>query len=388
MRPELAISDAEYAKRLAALRGALEARDLPVAIVQGARNWYRDHAIRYLTGYDSPLAPSLLLVFRDGRAPVLLLRDADDLARARAATRIAEPVGCESLAAALVEQLRERRLEPRRIGIAGGECMGFSALDVLPADIARALDQAFPGSELVDVGGDLLASRMVRSDSEIALLREAAHVADIGAEIFLATVRQGVSERDLWSEIWHAMQQAGAEDLHISLCRGPASFWPHPPSDAVFAAGDIVSIELSPRVGGYFSQANRMCFVGEPNREWQDLAALAKAALATAIGAMRPGIAAKEVVASVSRLIGQSPLATMDVGGVHRIGHGCGISLDEGPFLTSASTISLRPNMTMACHPIIYLPYRHSLLMLGDYVRITEDGAEVLTRPQSTIPVV
>jgi len=44
--------------------------------------------------------------------------------------------------------------------------------------------------------------------------------------------------------------------------------------------------------------------------------------------------------------------------------------------------------MTMACHPIIYLPYRHSLLMLGDNIRVTESGAEVLTQPQSVIPVV
>jgi Xaa-Pro aminopeptidase len=82
-------------------------------------------------------------------------------------------------------------------------------------------------------------------------------------------------------------------------------------------------------------------------------------------------------------------LATMDVGGVHRIGHGVGTSLDEDPFLTSSSNALLVANSTMAMHPIIYLPYRHSLLMLGDYVRICQHGdPEILTTPQSLIPVV
>jgi len=177
-------------------------------------------------------------------------------------------------------------------------------------------------------------------------------------------------------------------DVHISMCRGPDSFWPHPPSDAVLRDGDIVSIELSPRVEGYFSQANRMCFVGHPAREWTELSQMAVEALEIAAAHMRPGVAAREVVAQVNDYVARSPLATMDIGGVHRIGHGCGLALDEGPFLSSSSETELRANMTMALHPIIYLPYRHSLLMLGDYIRITETGCERLSAPQSSVPVV
>ena len=103
---------------------------------------------------------------------------------------------------------------------------------------------------------------------------------------------------------------------------------------------------------------------------------------------MRPGVAARDVVKQVSAFVGKTHTATMDVGGVHRIGHGCGISIDEAPFLTSSSTEELQPNMTMALHPIMYLPYRHSILMLGDYVRVTDRGAEVMSTPQGEIPVV
>lgn len=381
--------DHEYEERSAQLRRALEPHRVSAVLIMGMRNWYRDHAIRYLTGYDSPVSPSfLLLSLGDMQASTLLIGDADDLERARAVSWVEDVRAEANSPEAVGAWLKKHASGCKRLGIAGGECMGFAALDVLPRDVRAAIATALPAAELVDVGGALQQTRTIRSAAELQVLREAARIADVGAQVFLATARAGVSERDLWSEIWYAMQIAGAEDLHMSMCRGPGSFWPHPPSDAVLSVGDILSVELSPRVSGYFAQANRMCFVGVNRREAQELSRLACESLNLAKSLMKPGTKAKDVVAGVSALVSRSPLATMDVGGVHRIGHGCGLAVDEGPFLTSSSSSELRPNMTMALHPMIYLPYRHSLLMVGDYVRITEDGVETLTEPQSAVPVV
>ena len=380
-------ADAEYASRLDRLRAALEPLAVDALLVQGSRNWYRDHAIRYLCGYDSPAGAALLYLPLRGGEPVLVISDEWDRERATQMARVGEVRAAGDIASEMREVLRSR-FAGRRLGVAGGECMGFTAMDVLPRDLLGAIREAAPAVELVDAGGALLTVRTLRSPVELEKLRRAGKLADVGARAFYATARAGVSERDLWSEIWHAMQTAGADDLHISFCRGPGSFWPHPPSDDVLTEGDIVSVELSPRIDGYFSQANRMCFVGGNGREWADLERLSIGALDLAKSLMKPGVKAKDVVAGVSALVAKSPLATMDMGGVHRIGHGCGIALDEGPFLTSGSSSVLQEDMTMALHPMIYLPYRHSLVMIGDYVRITGSGIEVLTEPQTAVPCV
>ena len=380
-------ADAEYASRLDRLRAALEPLAVDALLVQGSRNWYRDHAIRYLCGYDSPAGAALLYLPLRGGEPVLVISDEWDRERATQMARVGEVRAAGDIASEMREVLRSR-FAGRRLGVAGGECMGFTAMDVLPRDLLGAIREAAPAVELVDAGGALLTVRTLRSPVELEKLRRAGKLADVGARAFYATARAGVSERDLWSEIWHAMQTAGADDLHISFCRGPGSFWPHPPSDDVLTEGDIVSVELSPRIDGYFSQANRMCFVGGNGREWADLERLSIGALDLAKSLMKPGVKAKDVVSGVSALVAKSPLATMDMGGVHRIGHGCGIALDEGPFLTSGSSSVLQEDMTMALHPMIYLPYRHSLVMIGDYVRITGSGIEVLTEPQTAVPCV
>ncbi len=384
MAPALPAS--EFPARLERLERAFAPLDVTAVLVLGARNWYRDHAIRYIADYDNPRGASAIL-WRIGEAPPILLTDAaDDLARARRVSRVADVSAAPDLAAAVGEWVSTLPSSRLRLGLAGGECMGYTALEVLPRNIKAAIRAAAPQAELVDAGGALNGVRMIRSAAEIEMARGAAAIADIGAEAFLATARAGITEREVFAAIWHAMQRAGSDDVHISMCRGPGSFWPHPPSDAQLAPGDILSIELSPRIGGYFSQANRMCFIGAPSRETRALAALARGALDLALSMVKPGVEARSVVTAVSAYVARSPLATMDVGGVHRIGHGCGQALDEGPFLTSASTSVLQPNMTMALHPIIYLPYRHALLMLGDYVQVTNTGAVVLTRPQIEIP--
>jgi Xaa-Pro aminopeptidase len=355
-------------------------------VVIAERNWYRDHAVRYLTGYDCPVSPTVLLVPMQGDLS-LIVESVEEAERASEVSAVRDVRFAPDAFAAVLDWVAKHP-KLKRLGVAGGECMGFSALDVLPRHFGAQLRERFPAVEIADVGGNLAALRAIRTDREVAALREVSRIADVGAEAFLATMRAGVSERDVWSEIWYAMQCAGADDVHMSMCCGPRSFWPHPPSDAVFVPGDIVSVELSPRVSGYFCQSNRMCFVGTDGREWRELSKLATDALAIAVAEMRPGVAARDVVKHVSEFVGKTQLATMDVGGVHRIGHGCGICIDEGPFLTSSSMTELQTNMTMALHPIMYLPYRHSMLMLGDYVRVSDRGAEVMTRPQRDIPVV
>jgi len=375
----------EFAERLLRSRQVFSDRDVDAVVVLAERNWYRDHAVRYLTGYDCPISPTVLLLPMQGDL-VLIVESGEEAERAPDVSTVQDVRYAQDAFAAALDWIAASP-KLRRLGVAGGECMGFSALDVLPRDFGAQL-RGFPAIEVVDVGGDLAGLRAIRSEREVAALRQVSRLADVGAEAFLATMRAGVSERDLWSEIWYAMQCAGADDVHMSLCCGPRSFWPHPPSDAVFMPGDIVSVELSPRVSGYFCQSNRMCFVGTEGREWRELSRLATDALAIAVAEIRQGIAARDVVKHVSAFVDKTQLATMDVGGVHRIGHGCGICIDEGPFLTSSSATELQTNMTMALHPIMYLPYRHSMLMLGDYVRVSDRGAEVMTKPQREIPVV
>ncbi len=375
----------EYESRVQKVRKAMSEEGLDVLLILGSRQWYRDHYIHYIANYDVPDHPSMIVLPLDDE-PALLICDEWDLERARERTWIADVRSASDLAKDMVETLRSRRLGTGKVGIAGGEGLGYTALEAFPLNLYTAIKEAFPTVEMDSASQMMDKIRAIRSPREIEVLRKASKISDIGAEAFYATVREGISERELWTEIWYAMESAGAQDLHISISRGPGSFWPHPPSSARLSKGDVVCLEFSPRFHGYFTQANRMCIIGEMTREWRELCQMAIEVRDAAIESILPGVMACEVVERIVKLVAKSQLGTMDIGGAHRIGHGSGICLDEWPALTSVSRTVRQEGMSLAVHPIIYVPYLHSLFILGEYVLVTKDGHEVLTRRQAEIP--
>src|SRR6202044_2332973 len=146
-----------------------------------------DHAIRYLTGYDSPRGPSILLIPPDGKAPTLFIEDPEDIERARVVARNCQ-ISCEDdIATSVAARLARESIGKSGLGVAGGECMGFAALDVVPRRLVEAIRLNCPATQLVDVGAELLAIGMIRSPREIDMIREAARIANIGAEVFLTT---------------------------------------------------------------------------------------------------------------------------------------------------------------------------------------------------------
>ena len=374
----------EYQSRVQKIREAMTGEGMRALLIYGRRQWYLDHYIRYVANYDTPGRPSLILLPLEDE-PALLIGDEWDLERAREVTWIEDVRVATDLPSAAVDILTSRGLSSGKIGVAGAEGMGYAGLEVFPSNVYGAIRKAFPKMELDGASQIMDNIRAIRSPREIEVLRHASRLSDIGADIFYATVREGISERELWTEIWYAMESAGAQDVHCSMCRGPGSFWLHPATDHRLSKGDFVSVEFSPRYHGYFSQSNKMCIIGGMTREWEKLCRLAVEVRDASIALIRPGAVASTIVNEIVELVSGSQVGTMDMGGVHRLGHGSGPCLDEWPALTSKSETILQEGMSLAVHPIIYVPYIHSVLMLGEYVLVTRDGHEVLTTPQTEI---
>ena len=71
---------------------------------------------------------------------------------------------------------------PQRIGIEA---------DHLNLQLHQKIAGAFPGCELVDVSDAVMRQRMVKSDAEIALIKEGARIADLGGEAVKAAIQEG-----------------------------------------------------------------------------------------------------------------------------------------------------------------------------------------------------
>lgn len=168
------------------------------------------------------------------------------------------------------------------------------------------------------------------------------------------------------------------------------------PSDRLLKEGDIVNIDITCILNGFYGDASRMYMVGNVSDEAKKLVAVTKECLDKAIAAVRPF----EPVNNVGQAI--QPIAEAAGFSVVRdfVGHGVGTRFHHEPnvchYDVDEPTMILVPNMVFTIEPMINSG-AYSTKVLSDAwtavtkdgslsaqwehtIRVTETGAEVLTK--------
>ncbi|HEV2175285.1 MAG TPA: aminopeptidase P family N-terminal domain-containing protein, partial [Nitrospira sp.] len=217
-------------------------------------------SLRYFTGYTagietgpSPFSPLMgAFVWLAGEPPHLFLADMESSESVSPAVEVThfesytveKPLAAaEDLTAKLLTCLE--KLPASRIGIESED---------LPAGIFECLRSACPQIEFHDITSSLGRLRMVKDDDEIALLREALGLCDLGQEVTKKLARRGMTEVELFAEVRKGMEiKAGAWlPLLADLVSGPRTAQiGGPPSSRVIQEGDLIISDLVPRHRGY-----------------------------------------------------------------------------------------------------------------------------------------
>jgi Xaa-Pro aminopeptidase len=226
---------------------------------------------------------------------------------------------------------------------------------------------AMPGLALQRTQSVFDELRSVKDADEIALLRRAAHIHDVGYEAAMSAIRDGGVVGRAGLDIMTAMVDAGAESMQIS-----GSFTTL--SERRFKAGDVVDVDLWPgSFGGYRADSARNIFVGEPSDEAIRLYDLTRKAYQAAASAVRPGVSAEDVHRACQ--------AVIEEGGrkqVWKVGHGVGLNNGhEAPLLQAGNRRPLEAGMVFTIDPGVFIR-RDVPIHIEDTVLVTADGCENL----------
>jgi Xaa-Pro aminopeptidase len=232
----------------------------------------------------------------------------------------------------------------------------------------------------------------IKSDAEIALLRESSKWANLAHTLLQRYTRPGVTETEV-------AQRASAEATSAMLdAIGPIyraqSLWydgaaagyrgqighnaaiPHAlANNIVFAAGDVLVTGATAPVWGYHSELERTMVIGPPSDDQKRLFDHMVALLDLAFDAIRPGARCAEVDRAVRAYYDEHDLWPS---WRHHVGHAIGLRYHEGPFLDRGDDTEIRPGMVFTVEPGLYSAelggFRHS-----DTVAVTEDRLDFLT---------
>ncbi len=227
-------------------------------------------------------------------------------------------------------------------------------------------------------GGIIERFRVIKDEEEIGLIRNAIDVSLRAMNEVIKDIRPGMKENEVSAKFSYLLRLYGAEkeSFDTIVGAGPRGALPHGVAgDRAISEDDMVVIDFGVKKEGYDSDTTRTVKLGSPTSLEMEIYSIVKEAQKRAISAVKPGIKAKDL-----DKVARDYIMSKGYGSFfgHGLGHGVGLEIHEGPYISPTSEEELLPGMIITIEPGIYLPGRFGV-RIEDMVLITEDGGEVLT---------
>ncbi|MBU9712937.1 M24 family metallopeptidase [Evansella tamaricis] len=270
-----------------------------------------------------------------------------------------------------------RELAPRKIAVESS----------LSWDRVKNLINLFPSADLVEGDDAILSKRIIKSEKEIALLREAAKFADLGIEIGIESLEEGISEMEVLAKIEYELKKAGVREMSFStmVLFGEKGGDPHgKPGNRLLRKGDSVLFDLGVVWKGYCSDITRTVFFDHVTEREQTIYEAVLEAEEASLKKCKPGNAISTLDNTARNILEKKGFGEYFP---HRIGHGLGIEVHEYPSLNAKNDSPLMPGMTFTIEPGVYIPNQVGV-RIEDDVLITESGYETLTKFPKVLTIV
>jgi Xaa-Pro aminopeptidase len=251
----------------------------------------------------------------------------------------------------------------------------------------RTMAEALAGIELVPAGKLVEAVRMVKDDSELAVLRDACAIADRAFRHIMDVLKPGMTEKEVALELEFFMRKEGAAGTSFDtiVASGERSAMPHgKASDRVMAPGDFVTLDFGALYDGYCSDLTRTVVLGPATDRHREIYGIVLEAQQAVLEGIRPGMTGREADKIARDIIERYGYG--DCFG-HGTGHGIGLDIHEEPRLSMGGDVLLVPGMVVTVEPGIYIP-GFGGVRIEDDILITENGAELLTHAPKNFIVI
>ena len=259
----------------------------------------------------------------------------------------------------------------------GWKRVGIYGMDFILA-VRDYLELVKSPFELVPFDRQFDMARAVKSDEELAEVRDAMDIIVDGFWELVAAYQPGKTEAEIMAPAVQLFFARGAGprmmNIMLSGTHGEAEASFKVPGHRVVAADDLLlySLEVT-GAGGYWVEFSRPLIGGRPSSRTQAMADVYPHALEEARKLMRAG----ELASNVHRAVAQS-FAKHGFALGHLSGHSIGATMLEYPAIGAKSDVELEENMIFSLHPQVVDTDGKVCLYTQDTYRIGKTEGECL----------
>jgi methionyl aminopeptidase len=167
---------------------------------------------------------------------------------------------------------------------------------------------------------------------------------------------------------YHGFPKSVCTSVNEVICHGI-------PDDTIIKEGDIVNVDVTPIVEGYYADMSKTFFVGSPGEEARKIVTVSRECLRRGVLAVKPGNRIGDIGYAIQRYAEAQGCSVVK----EYVGHGTGFEFHEPPqvphYGKKGEGIPLVPGMVFTIEPMINLG-KHNLHVLADkWTAVTDDGS-------------
>ncbi|MFJ8019400.1 M24 family metallopeptidase [Streptomyces sp. NPDC096311] len=367
------ISPTELSRRWSRLRDRLVGADLDAVIVTGGP---ATAELIHISGYQYRGGNAIFLLARNGDVRLILRgpfglslpRPTESWVSGTSSEIVYEPMSATPLPDSAIDWLKAH--DATRVAV---NVPTIAAL-------TQALTEALPHVSVVSWQAELLQSRFVKGEEELDIIRRSVAIAD---EIFARAaefVQVGRPVAKVVTDVHRFALDHGADpardayqgSLNLIFRHKPGGVNGYAEDTRPLEKGDTFTLEISPRVHGYFSQLTVPVSIGPAGPEMRRLFDVTARAREAGLAEVRPGSNSARAAQAMLDVIAEEGFEPVNTD----IGHLLGIELTE-PRLGLNNVIEFEAGMTLVFHPSIRSDAA-SLFMRGDTYVVTDSEPQRL----------
>jgi Xaa-Pro aminopeptidase len=235
----------------------------------------------------------------------------------------------------------------RALGVTGEKIrIGVCSLLDTTAVMMAGLKECYPQAEIVDAFDIMTSLRSVKSENELACLREGFRITALAMDEVRRSLRPGVTELQMVGVAQRVVYENGAEYEGLPMYVFSEKSTRHAisrPSYRVIQKGDVVQLNLSAKVDGYSPSIGYPVCVGRLTPEKRQIVEFGLEAHRWTETRLKAGVPASSVAGDFYKMFCDRGYRDNFVYGPC---HGLGMIEVEAPWMETSSDYELQPNMT------------------------------------------
>ena len=344
----ICIPDYEYKQRVERCAAILQREGLDVLIVNGNEADYANP--RYFSGFWPLFERSGVAISANGDAALMVgpesaIFGADRNKLDKIYVLLAYREGADPA----YPELKPDTFHDvfKGIGVTGKKLrIGVASYLDTSVTIFNAIRDAFPEAEIVDAGKVMVELRSIKSENELACLREGYRIADLATQQVMKEIKPGMTELQMVGVAQRVVYENGAEYEGLPMYVFSEASTRHAISRSSyreFQKNDIVQLNLSAKIDGYSAAIGYPICLGKLDGRRREIVQFCRDMHKWSVEQVKAGVYAADIARNFHKKFVDNGFEKNYVYGPL---HGTGIIEVEAPWCETSSDYFLRPNMT------------------------------------------